>query len=83
MAIEILDYEALRKIDNKIKKRRKRCVECDELYNDDYLNMTYYFKTEEESQQHDIKKYEDDYDIEEHLDYTKPYGYVCDWCRSD
>jgi hypothetical protein len=40
--------------------------------------MLYYFKTELESQQHDIKKFEDDYDIAEHLDYTNPYGYVCD-----
>lgn len=68
---------------NKTKKRRKRCIECDELYNDDDINMLYHFKTEEEAQQHDIKKYEDDYDIEDHLDYTKKYGYVCDWCRSD
>ncbi|WP_342266892.1 hypothetical protein [Spiroplasma endosymbiont of Villa modesta] len=83
MAIEILDYEALRKIDKKIKKRRKRCVECNELYEDDKINMLYHFKTELEAEQHDIRKFEDDYDIDEHLDYTKPFGYVCDWCRSD
>ncbi|WP_342273915.1 hypothetical protein [Spiroplasma endosymbiont of Phycita roborella] len=82
MAIEILDYEELRKIDKKIKKRRKRCVECNELYEDDKIQMLYYFKTELESEQHNIRKFEDDYDIAEHLDYTNPYGYVCDWCRS-
>ncbi|WP_338978842.1 hypothetical protein [Spiroplasma endosymbiont of Panzeria rudis] len=83
MAIEILDYESLRKIDKKIKKRRKRCVECNELYEDDKIQMLYRFKTELEAEQHDIRKFEDDYDIDEHLDYTKPFGYVCDWCRSD
>lgn len=83
MAIEILDYEGLRKINNKIKKRRKRCVECNELYEDDKIQMLYRFKTELEAEQHDIRKFEDDYDIEEHLDYTNQYGYVCDWCRSD
>ncbi|WP_342218669.1 hypothetical protein [Spiroplasma endosymbiont of Amphimallon solstitiale] len=68
---------------NKTKKRRKRCVECDELYNDDDINMLYHFKTELEAEQHNTKRYEDNYDIEKHLDYTKPYGYVCDWCRDD
>ncbi|WP_425382340.1 hypothetical protein [Spiroplasma endosymbiont of Melieria omissa] len=71
MAIEILDYEALRKIDKKIKKRRKRCVECNELYEDDKIQMLYRFKTELEAEQHDIRKFEDDYDIDKHLDYTK------------
>ncbi|WP_342218200.1 hypothetical protein [Spiroplasma endosymbiont of Amphimallon solstitiale] len=68
---------------NKTKKRRKRCVGCNELYEDNKINMLYHFKTELEAEQHNTKKYEDNYDIEKHLDYTKSYGYVCDWCRDD
>ncbi len=65
---------------NKTKKKRKRCVECGKLYKAEKITMLYHFKTELEAAQHHIRKFEDDYDIEEHLDYRKPYGYVCDWC---
>ncbi len=53
---------------NKTKKKRKRCVECGELYKAEKITMLYHFKTELEAAQHHIRKFEDDYDIEEHLD---------------
>jgi hypothetical protein len=63
---------------NKTNNRRKRCVECNELYKEEKITMLYHFKTELKAEQHNTKKYEDNYDIDEHLDYSKPYGYVCD-----
>lgn len=63
----------------KVTTRRKRCYECQELFNDEYIKVCYSFKSIEVEKQWEKIKYDTDRDIMEFID-LKSKHYLCEYC---